>query len=326
MPNPFPPLPSPEEGETPKWQSPDWFGTAGTPVNPPDEEPPAKPARPAPAPRAAEPKFPPAPVPRAAQPPPTPEPDHEVHEPRRPNLDPRTMPRMPGLEGFQSQVNDASLWPGQGDPPARNEEEPAAGIPPGFVEDPVFGIVPAPEASASARAGSRPELVPVGAMRETQREPQREPVEAPQFLQDQPIAPRVTNGGAAATHSHAEQWWRPFLAPWPLGVAGAIVVVVVLVFSISRKPGSGEPTVAISRIRAHAASYDGRAVRVHGRVGDVFQVGGGYAFYLLQGRDTMVVFTRSRVPQTDEKVVVNGVISTGMLNGQVRPALLEGAP
>ena len=35
-------------------------------------------------------------------------------------------------------------------------------------------------------------------------------------------------------------------------------------------------------------------VRVSGRVGQVFPVGGGYAFYLFERGDTLVVFTRSR--------------------------------
>ncbi|HEY6866881.1 MAG TPA: hypothetical protein VI792_06470, partial [Candidatus Eisenbacteria bacterium] len=60
-----------------------------------------------------------------------------------------------------------------------------------------------------------------------------------------------------------------------------------------------------------------------GTVGEVYPVGGGYSFYLLQGRDTIVVFTRSRTPVRDERIAVTGVVSTGVLNGQLRQALLE---
>ena len=64
-------------------------------------------------------------------------------------------------------------------------------------------------------------------------------------------------------------------------------------------------------------------VHVEGRVGEVFPVGGGYAFYLRDGRDTMVVFTRSRTPERDEHVKIDGTVSTGYLDGQARTALFE---
>jgi hypothetical protein len=81
--------------------------------------------------------------------------------------------------------------------------------------------------------------------------------------------------------------------------------------------------VALSKIRHNVAQYDGQTVTLHGKVGEVYPVGGGYSFYLLQGRDTIVVFTRSRTPVRDEHVSVSGVISTGVLNGAARQALLE---
>jgi sensor histidine kinase regulating citrate/malate metabolism len=46
----------------------------------------------------------------------------------------------------------------------------------------------------------------------------------------------------------------------------------------------------------------------------------------MQGRDTIVVFTRTRTPVTDQKITVTGVVSTGVLNGETREALLESAP
>jgi hypothetical protein len=85
------------------------------------------------------------------------------------------------------------------------------------------------------------------------------------------------------------------------------------------------PTLPISRIHAEPHRYDGRTVRLRGRVGDVFQVGAGYAFYLLQGSDTIVVFTRSRVPKKRENLSVSGSVSMGYLDGIARPALFEEA-
>jgi hypothetical protein len=81
--------------------------------------------------------------------------------------------------------------------------------------------------------------------------------------------------------------------------------------------------ISVRDIQRNASQYDGRHVKVEGRVGEVFTVGGGYAFYLHQGRDTLVVFTRSRVPHEREHVAVKGQISTGFLDGLPRQALFE---
>ena len=85
----------------------------------------------------------------------------------------------------------------------------------------------------------------------------------------------------------------------------------------------GEHTLSLGTLRTHAAQYDGQLVRVSGRVGEVFQVGAGYAFYLHQGHDTLVVFSRTREPQTDQHLVLNGTVSTGYLDGMPRTALFE---
>jgi len=66
-------------------------------------------------------------------------------------------------------------------------------------------------------------------------------------------------------------------------------------------------------------------VAVSGRVGETFPVGGGYAFYLHQGRDTIVVFTRSRVPTFRQRVQIVGSVSTGFLEGVPRAAIFEAA-
>jgi hypothetical protein len=110
--------------------------------------------------------------------------------------------------------------------------------------------------------------------------------------------------------------------------AGLIVLGLALVVAVAigMMTGPKEPVVSIAAIHHHPQAWDNRAIRVRGKVGEVYPVGGGYTFYLLQGRDTMVVFTRSRTPVTDERVTVNGTISTGFLNGEMRQALFETAP
>lgn len=84
-----------------------------------------------------------------------------------------------------------------------------------------------------------------------------------------------------------------------------------------------ERSLSIGSLRRDATRYDGQSVRVSGRIGEVFEVGGGHAFYLHQGRDTLVVFTRSRTPRRGDGVTVVGTISTGYLNGQAGTALFE---
>ena len=119
-------------------------------------------------------------------------------------------------------------------------------------------------------------------------------------------------------------WWEKAVAAatTPLGLIaiGTAVVLVIGAFSIL---GAKDPSVTISKLRRDPQKWDGQTVRVHGTVGEVYPVGGGYSFYLLQGRDTIVVFTRSRTPVRDERIAVKGVVSTGVLNGELRQALLE---
>lgn len=82
-------------------------------------------------------------------------------------------------------------------------------------------------------------------------------------------------------------------------------------------------SVSLGEIVRHHERYDGTVVHVHGRIGDVFPVAGGYAFNLHQGRDTLVVFTRTRVPIENEHVSLRASVSTGYLDGQPRLALFE---
>jgi len=102
-------------------------------------------------------------------------------------------------------------------------------------------------------------------------------------------------------------------------VALAVIAVVALMMFRPKE----EQTVSISAIRHHPERFDGRPVKVKGRVGEVYAVGGGYAFHLFQGRDDIVVFTRSRVPVRREEVTISGSISNGILDGKPRQALFE---
>ena len=104
-----------------------------------------------------------------------------------------------------------------------------------------------------------------------------------------------------------------------------LVLAVVAVMAVMMFRPREEQTTSIAAIRRHPERFEGRPVQVSGRVGEVFTVGGGYAFHLHQGRENIVVFTRSRVPVRSEKVTVTGSLSIGTLDGKPRHALFETA-
>ena len=107
-------------------------------------------------------------------------------------------------------------------------------------------------------------------------------------------------------------------------VAGA-AVTVLLGATLAHAIGFG--TTPIRQVLHNPARYDGRTVRVRGQVSqDVYNVGGSYTFYLLQGRDSLVVFTRFRIPHPKEGVEISAQVSTGTLDNALRPALLEMEP
>ena len=103
-----------------------------------------------------------------------------------------------------------------------------------------------------------------------------------------------------------------------------VLVALVVLSAIALWPRGDQPT-AVGRLRRHSERYDGAAVQVAGKVGQVFHVGGGYAFYLIDRGDTLVVFTRSRVPVERQHVQVSGTMSNGSLDGQPTLALFESA-
>ena len=231
-------------------------------------------------------------------------------------------------DALESEYGCAGHVPGQGEP------EPGSGIPTpgsqprrprppnpyeGFAQsaagrasserwlEPGHSLPPAPR----AQTGWTPEeeVAPDGDL----AGPETPTAEVEQALAFSPVAPKP--------------WWELLLArartPFGLLVMGAGGIAIVVVMLLSRPKDTSVP---LSKIRHDAARYDGQQVTVRGKVGEVYPVGGGYSFYLLRGRDTIVVFTRSRTPVSDQQVSVTGVVSTGALNGEVRQALLENSP
>jgi hypothetical protein len=108
---------------------------------------------------------------------------------------------------------------------------------------------------------------------------------------------------------------------------GAAVAFLVLVLLAGWLWPRGAGTASLSELRRYPSRFDGQAVVVRGRVGDdVFTVGAGWAFYLMQGRDTIVTFTRSQMPKPHDVITVKGQVSTGFLDGVPRQALFEDTP
>jgi hypothetical protein len=102
--------------------------------------------------------------------------------------------------------------------------------------------------------------------------------------------------------------------------AGCVVVLATVAVLTMRKV---DPSVPLATLKRYPAAMDGKTVTVKGRIGEVFQMGTSYAYYLHQGRDTIAVFTRTRTPIPREKVTVTGSISTGYLDGMPRLGLFE---
>lgn len=102
------------------------------------------------------------------------------------------------------------------------------------------------------------------------------------------------------------------------GIVAALIAVLAYVFW-----PRGEMTTSIAHLKEHPESYADTPVRVGGRVSEVFSVGGSWAYTVVQGRDTIVVFSRTREPKVRERIVVIGTISRGYLDGQSRVAIFE---
>lgn len=119
-------------------------------------------------------------------------------------------------------------------------------------------------------------------------------------------------------------WWMQALETLRtdrrLQISAALGLLVILTIAFYPR---GERGVSLADLKQRPDHFDGQDVKIKGKVGEVYSVGGGYAFYLHQGRDTMVVFTRVRTPRTRDVVQITGHVSTGYLDGQPRLALFE---
>jgi hypothetical protein len=191
---------------------------------------------------------------------------------------------------------------------------------------------PDPPAPWKAAASSVPKLRQQPA---SLPDPASGETEFPGFAQD---AIGADYGEGAATTSGGESGARsPLSAELPLweawleraralprtiviGVSAAVLVVAALfAFLLPHGPAS----IPLARIRQHPEAYDGRVVKVQGRAGETFSVGGNYVFDLRQGRDTIVVYSRTRRPSLHERVEATGMVSIGYLDGAPRLALFE---
>ena len=112
--------------------------------------------------------------------------------------------------------------------------------------------------------------------------------------------------------------------PLPVYAVGAGVAVAIAIGAMMMQPK--EQFTSIRHIKTHAREMDGQMVHIRGTVGQSFPVGGGFAFYLHQSRDTIVVFTRNRTPIERKHIKLMGTVSTGYLDGAARAAIFEDPP
>lgn len=262
-------------------------------------------------------------------------------------------------EGFQSSTHEPMRTP---EPPARPDW--LVGADEGFAaeddperqqrvagEKPILRRVGQPEAIANPEAPAAPKVEPpipwVAAAPSVPRlaiVPRRErpgPMR-PMPDDDAPLASAPEEGlepDALPTAAEALAPIRPHDEPlwlvWTEAIATnrklqfAILAVVVAVAAYAFWPREEGRGVPLGQIRKHPDRFEGHSVKVRGEVGEVFDIGRGYVFHLIQGRDTVVVFSPTRQPERHDKVRVAGTVSTGYLDGVARVAIFEtpgGAP
>jgi hypothetical protein len=200
------------------------------------------------------------------------------------------------------------------DVPARSQ--PAAPV------APLHGEPARAQSSRSAAPTDRPGAVDAGdtfgdapAFSPAQ-EPEADPLAVPSAVPRAAHAPRLD-----------EPWWAIVADALQTnrGLQAGLVVALLAALAWAVWPRS-ETTVPIRAIHEHPERFDGRQVRVKGKVGDVYEIGGAFAFYLEHNRDTIVVFSRVRRPYRNERLEVAGSVSMGYLDGVARPSLFETTP
>lgn len=216
---------------------------------------------------------------------------------------------------------DASSLPGSSGP-APTGSLPAAGL------QPPTG--PPPGRAWSGKGSSVPRLQIV---------PGRIPATAAPDVDEQhetggefPAAPersRAAGSGAVvpALRPLEEPWWMVWIEALLTSrrLQAAVLAGIVLIAAVAFWPRQ-QPGVPLSRLRKHPERFEGQTVRVRGKVGDVFHLGAGHVFQLLQGRDTVVVFTPQQPPERHQRIEVAGSVSTGYLDGIPRIAIFVQGP
>jgi hypothetical protein len=187
----------------------------------------------------------------------------------------------------------ASSVPKLREKPVAAPESAAAGAFPGFAQDAIVARSPAPGAevrdrSADATVGDPIARTPLSV----------EPPAWELWIDRLRLIPRPVMLGA---------------------LVGLALVGVMAWLLVPRDPAA----VSLARLRQQPEAYDGRLVHVQGRAGETFLVGGSYVFNLRQGRDTIVVYSRTRNPRMHERVKASGMVSIGYLDGAPRVALFE---
>jgi len=127
---------------------------------------------------------------------------------------------------------------------------------------------------------------------------------------------------AGSPHAPLVTWLRSVGTPRFILAIAAVAIAVVITALILRPK---ERFTSIANIKRNAQDLDGQIVNIKGTVGQTFPMGGGFAYYLHQSRDTIVVFTRNRTPLERTRVKLAGTVSTGFLDGVARPAIFEDA-
>ena len=102
----------------------------------------------------------------------------------------------------------------------------------------------------------------------------------------------------------------------------AVLLVVAIVLAMTFWPRE-EKTVSVAHLKSEPERFADTQVRVSGKVVEIYPVGSSWAYALVQGRDTIVVFTRMGSPTLHEKRVVVGTLSNGYLDGSSRAAIFE---